>query len=66
MLQILLKKRIQREDQGNYMAEKEYKVQIKSKEPDSFEFDRKVKDYVAQEFADEYKDEIEAQGGKMF
>lgn len=28
------------------MAEKEYQVQIKSKEPDSFEFDRKVKGNV--------------------
>jgi hypothetical protein len=28
------------------MAEKEYQVQIKSKEPDSFEFDRKVKGHT--------------------
>ena len=37
-----------------------------AKEFPGVKFDRKVKDYVAQEFADEYKDEIEAQGGKMF
>ena len=37
-----------------------------SKEFPGVKFDRKVKDYVAQEYADEYKDEIEAQDGKMF
>ena len=37
-----------------------------SKEFPGVKFDKKVKDYVAQEFADEYKDEIEVQGGSMF
>ena len=37
-----------------------------SKEFPGVKFDRKVRQYVAQEFADEYKDEIEAQDGKMF
>ena len=37
-----------------------------SKEFPGVKFDKKVRQYVAQEFADEYKDEIEAQDGKMF
>ena len=37
-----------------------------AKEFPGVKFDRKVKDHVAQEFADEYRVEIEAQGGKMF
>jgi len=37
-----------------------------SKEFPGVKFDKKVKEYVAQEYADEYKDEIEAQGGSMF
>ena len=37
-----------------------------SKEFPGVKFDRKVRQYVAQEFADEYKDEIEAQDGQMF
>ena len=37
-----------------------------SKEFPGVKFDRKVRQYVAQEFADEYKDEIEVQGGEMF
>ncbi len=37
-----------------------------SKEFPGVKFDKKVRQYVAQEFADEYKDEIEAQGGSMF
>ena len=37
-----------------------------SKEFPGVKFDKKVRDAVAKEFADEYKDEIEAQGGKMF
>ena len=36
------------------------------KEFPGVKFDRKVKDHVAQEFADEYRVEIEVQGGKMF
>jgi|TARA_B110001454_G_scaffold94533_1_gene89868 hypothetical protein len=37
-----------------------------AKEFPGVKFDKKVKDYVAQEFADEYKDEIESQDGVMF
>ena len=37
-----------------------------AKEYPGVKFDKKVKEYVAQEFANEYKDEIEAQDGKMF
>tara|TARA_B100000676_G_scaffold73944_1_gene73679 strand:- start:7967 stop:8290 length:324 start_codon:yes stop_codon:yes gene_type:complete len=37
-----------------------------SKEFPGVKFDKKIRQYVAQEFADEYKDEIEAQGGSMF
>ena len=37
-----------------------------AKEFPGFKFDKKIKDHVAQEFADEYRVEIEAQGGKMF
>ncbi len=37
-----------------------------SKEFPGVKFDKKVRQYVAQEFADEYKDEIEAQDGQMF
>ena len=37
-----------------------------AKEFPGVKFDRKVKDHVAQEFADEYRVEIEVQGGKMF
>ena len=37
-----------------------------AKEFPGVKFDKKVKEYVAQEFANEYKDEIEAQDGKMF
>lgn len=33
---------------------------------DGLKFSKKEMEAVAQEFADEYKDEIEAQGGKMF
>ena len=36
------------------------------KEFPGVKFDKKVRDAVAEEFADEYKDEIEAQDGKMF
>ena len=37
-----------------------------AKEFPGVKFNRKVKDHVAQEFADEYRVEIAAQGGKMF
>ena len=37
-----------------------------AKEFPGVKFNRKVKDHVAQEFADEYRVEIEVQGGKMF
>ena len=37
-----------------------------SKEFPGVKFDKKVRQYVAQEFADEYKDEIEVQDGAMF